>query len=295
MDKGNTFLNNTPDFYVEMKWEVNVSFLSFLFPNDTCKIWKKGCNIRMDYTFIKMNNLSCIRAPSSFIYNGMNEKVFVVNWEKNTYFESMEHLDDEEIKLIIDDIMEGTRLNSEFKLKNCMFTPSQNWRGKPVIEIINKWKAQKYNVKVDALFDLHNIVKMYYDNLFDKENYFDLSKPLNKTSLVVGSNEETKEKISKNLKLKSDLVKNQLENFGKNKQKKQNAFVWVAENYPFKLEYMVNMINSLSAANEITEKLKEFFKDPEFQKIVDSGGFPIKIKIPINFFIDVTMTFANYK
>mmetsp|Transcript_3213 Transcript_3213/g.3259 ORF Transcript_3213/g.3259 Transcript_3213/m.3259 type:complete len:136 (+) Transcript_3213:2102-2509(+) len=91
------------------------------------------------------------------------------------------------------------------------------------------------------------------------------------------------------------MVKKQLESLGKNKEKNVNAQVWVAEDYPFKFAYAINMINSLSNANEFIAKIKEFFKDPQFQRILDKGGFPIRIKVPLNYFIAVTMTFTVYR
>ena len=35
--------------------------------------------------------------------------------------------------------------------------------------------------------------------------------------------------------------------------------------------------------------------DPEVKKIIDKNGFPIKIKIPVNFFVDITVTFLKFK
>lgn len=278
-----------------MKWEVNVPLFSIFCPNDTCKVWKQGCNIRMDYTFVQQKGFTTVRAPTSFIYLGETGKTYLINWEKKTWFDQFEPLDSDEKDLIINDIMDGTRLNSEFKVKSCAFTPSLNWRSKPVIEKINNWKSQKYNVKVEAFFDLHHQLKTEYCKLGDKESYFDTNKPILKQNIFVNSNDEAKKKIAKNLHLNNDMMKKQLENFGKNQKKNLTAIVWVAENYPFKLEYMVNMINSLSNANDFIEKLKEFIKDPEFLNIMAKGGFPIKIQIPINFLIDVTMTFTEYK
>eukprot|EP00340_Litonotus_pictus_P005555 CAMPEP_0170528098 /NCGR_PEP_ID=MMETSP0209-20121228/13590_1 /TAXON_ID=665100 ORGANISM="Litonotus pictus, Strain P1" /NCGR_SAMPLE_ID=MMETSP0209 /ASSEMBLY_ACC=CAM_ASM_000301 /LENGTH=581 /DNA_ID=CAMNT_0010819089 /DNA_START=373 /DNA_END=2115 /DNA_ORIENTATION=+ len=225
-EKANVFLESTPDFYCEMKWEVNVPLLSFLCPNDTCKVWKKGSNIRMDYTFIQMKNLSTIRAPSSYIYTGNSGHSSLVNWETKKWYDPLEALDPEEKKLIIEDIMDGTRLNSEIKLKNCTFSESLNWREKPVFEKINNWNSQKYDVKVAAVFDLHHQQIIEYDQIENKEMYFDFSKTLPKTVTVVSSNDEAKNKIGKKLNLKNDMVKKQLESLGKNKEKNVSAQVW---------------------------------------------------------------------
>ena len=41
-------------------------------------------------------------------------------------------------------------------------------------------------------------------------------------------------------------------------------------------------------------KIKEFLKNKEVMDIISKNGFPIKIKIPINFLIDFTVTFSNF-
>ena len=41
-------------------------------------------------------------------------------------------------------------------------------------------------------------------------------------------------------------------------------------------------------------KVKDFFQHPDVKKIVESNGFPIKIQIPYNIFIDFTISFNKY-
>ena len=42
-------------------------------------------------------------------------------------------------------------------------------------------------------------------------------------------------------------------------------------------------------------KVNEFFSHPDVNKIVEKNGFPIKIQIPYNFFIDFTVSFDKLK
>lgn len=293
-DKANSFLSTIPNFYMEMKWEVNIPFLSYFCPSDTCKIWKQGSNIRMDYTFMRMKGVSTVRAPSSFIFFGETKQNYLINWETKTMYDQFEALEKDEISLIIDDLMNGTRLNSEFKLKNCKLTPAVNWRGKPVIEKINKYNTQMYNVKIGTFFDIHHNIKIEYTNL-DKETYFDYSKVIHKKITKIQSTDESNDRLAKNLKIENEMIKKQIENLGKTKEKNQSAFVNIAENFPLKTSHLVNLISSLSSANEIVQKIKEFLKDPEVQIILGKNGFPIKIKIPINMLISVTVGFEEYK
>lgn len=293
-EKANLFLQETPDFSFEMKWEVNVPFLSFLCPNDICKVWKQGINARMDYSFISFKNLQTIRSPSSFYYYGESGQSILLNWEKKTWFDQFEPLDEEEKSLIIDDIMNSSRLNSEFKLKNCQISQSISWRGKPIYEKIKEYNSNKYDVKVTTYFDLHNNEKREYYNL-DKDVYFDQTKDLDSKLIIVKTIDEMKKNLAENLQVKNDMQKKLIENFGKSKEKTLSASVWIADNFPFKPIYLVNMINSLSSANEFIEKIKEFFKDPEVEKIIKNNGFPIRIRIPLNILVDITVTFYNFR
>lgn len=292
--KASLLLENIPDFYLEMRWEVNVPLFSYMCPNDTVIFWKIGKSIRMDYTFLKLKGLSSVRAPSSFIYDGDIEQSYLINWETKKWIDNFEPLEQDEIDLIINDLLEGTRLNSEFKLKDCKFTPSLNWRGKHIYEKIEGWNAQKYDVKVGSYFDLHHHVRTDYINL-NKEDYFNYDKALQKKLNIINSYDEAKSKISKNLKIENELVKKQLENLGKSKDKNHSAHFWVAENYPFKSDYFINTIKSINSSNEVMDKIKEFFNDHEVINVLSRGGFPVKIRIPVNLLIDVTVKFHNYK
>jgi hypothetical protein len=71
-ERAKNFLAKTPNFYLEMKWEVNVKvpLVSYFCPNDVCKIWKFDQNVRMDYSFVEFKNLSSVRCPSSWYFLG---------------------------------------------------------------------------------------------------------------------------------------------------------------------------------------------------------------------------------
>ena len=43
------------------------------------------------------------------------------------------------------------------------------------------------------------------------------------------------------------------------------------------------------------DKVKEFFNHPYLQRIIKKNGFPIKITIPYNIFIDFTFSFKQFK
>ncbi|OXB84864.1 UNVERIFIED_CONTAM: hypothetical protein H355_015986 [Colinus virginianus] len=66
------FLSQTPDFYVEMKWEFTswVPLVSRVCPSDVCRIWKSGAKLRVDITLLGFENMSWERGRRSLIFKG---------------------------------------------------------------------------------------------------------------------------------------------------------------------------------------------------------------------------------
>jgi hypothetical protein len=286
--RGHSFLSQINDFYLEMKWEVHIPLLSMFCPHDTCKIWKVGSNVRFDFTFLQFKNLSSIRAPSSFIFS--EEGVYHINHKTGHYYSPNEDIEEDEKALIVDDIMNCNRLDGDFKLKKCEIAESKSsWSGKPIEEKINGWKAQKYEVNVTAFVNLHNKEKFEYTNI---DEYFNEKVEMEKNIVVILDENQMKQKLASNLKAK-DSFKEQILKMGNNKDKKLKAFLWVANDFPISSKQLISVFDSFGEANEFTKKLKEFLHNSEIQNITKNGGFPIKVKIPFSFFIDVTVTFTK--
>lgn len=295
-EKASTFLKKIPNFYMEMKWEVNIPLLSFLCPSDLCKIWKYEENVRLDYTFQEYRNLSTKRTHCSYIYQGYgrHKEFFQVNHKLGYYYNPLQPIEEDEKLLIMEDILKSRKINGEFKIKQCKVTPTQGWGNKPVYENVNRMKTQKYDVNVHTHIKLHNKEKIEYENL-NKDDYFDPSKELSKTITVIMNHREVKEHLFDGLHVKNSQIKEHIITMGNDKQKALKAHVWIAEDFPIKSSHLVNLLNSISNANEMTHKIKEFFNNKDIKEIIDKNGFPIKIKIPINFFIDVTVHFQNFR
>lgn len=78
-------LNEIDDFYLEFKWDFHswsewpaiclfilvrlVPLLSRMLPSDVCRIYKKGCALRMDTSLLSMNDKSWERGDVSFLFN----------------------------------------------------------------------------------------------------------------------------------------------------------------------------------------------------------------------------------
>ena len=283
------------DFYVELKWKVHVPLLSFLCPNDVCPIWKKGTNIRMDTSFVDFKNLSSIRNPNSFMMltNNKEEKINLIKCDRKTknYYNITEELDDEEKELVINDILTKKRVNGNFHLLTCKMEESLSFFGsKKIIEVINGWQAQKYELKLKVKVDMNEFQKIEYYDL-NENNYLNPEQNIIK-NIIKQNDKHLKESFENGLHMKNKQFEKSLTELEKEKSLK--AYVWIVDNSPIKCQDAINLINSIAPADELMEKVKEFFEHPDVKKIVEKNGFPIKVQIPYNIFIDFTFSFNKY-
>lgn len=65
-------LNSMGDFRMELKWDFQswVPLVSRILPSDVCKIYKKGCCVRLDTTLVDFNDMKWERGDISFLFLG---------------------------------------------------------------------------------------------------------------------------------------------------------------------------------------------------------------------------------
>ena len=282
------------DLYIELKWKVTIPLLSFLCPNDVIKIWKRKDEIRADFTFSDFKNLRTIRNPTSLLFK-INEstkehEILKVNHKKKEYYNYMEPLEQDEIELVLKEVMTKKRMNGSFKLIECHLVETEE-NGKKVIEEVNGFKAQKYLLNLKVKLDRNPTEVIEYCDL-NEENYLNKNTNIINNRIAFGEN-DIKGNLEEGLHIKNTLVTksmNELE-----KEKTMKAYVWVIVNSPINSQEAVNLLESIGPANQFMEKVKEFFEHPDLQKIIKKNGFPIKIKIPYNIFIDLTFSFKQFK
>ncbi len=190
----------------------------------------------MDYSFVEFRKLSSVKSPTSwfFLGNSPSLDVHLADWEKMTFFNPFEDLDEEERKLVLAEIMNHNRINGEFKIKHCSISESlSGWTKKPVYEKINGWNAKKYEVNITAFVNLHSKEKIIYENL-TSENYFDDDNDLGMKLVYQEKKEDVKKNIVDNMKVNDEKMRKALMKIEEKGDKKLKAYVWVAENFPIK-------------------------------------------------------------
>ncbi len=300
-EKLSNFLLNSSDFYFDLKWRFDsfIPLISSLAPSDTCRIWKIGENLRLDTTFDDYQKLKVKRKNLTYLFRkkGKITEIFKLINDDKSYFNPFEPFDDDEKILIINDVLNQHQIKGEFKINYCNIIESKSLLGNLQYEKIEGWRAKKYDVEINTSVKILNRFKYEFKSL-DKISYFNEKVNLNFTKELMLNEYDVKKSLSKGDGYTgSRILKNGLKRIekDKDKDKKLKATVWIAENFPFKSSYLINLINKLSSTNEFFIKIKEFLNQENIKSILEKNGFPIKIKIPFTFFLNMEILFSNVK
>lgn len=112
-------LAEIPDFYTELHWECESSWIPFLSrfaPSDTFQIWKVGSFIRLDFSLVGFSKLQSKRRRMSIIIRDSNviknaphlypeHDILMVNNDRKIIVNPMEDLDMEEKLAVLTDII----------------------------------------------------------------------------------------------------------------------------------------------------------------------------------------------
>ncbi|GIY76254.1 ankyrin repeat domain-containing protein 13B [Caerostris darwini] len=314
-------IRDTPDFYVEMKWEFTswVPLVSRMCPSDTYKVFKSGSNVRIDTTLLGFDQSNWQRGSRSYVFKGQEDSATMMEIDHESgqvYVEQMRVLSPQ-----MDD-MHAFRPAAE-SVSSRLTTPivttfvdtdkinfERNKSG------IWGWRSDRnetvngYESKVFSANNVELVTKTRTEHLTeaDKMRHKSSRSPLQSLLGIV----EVEEKAAApaiNGDNKEDWTGNPCHitpeeyfdpevdlacrDIGRPKEistkiQKFKANLWLCENYPLSLpEQILPIVDLMAISSTHFAKLRDFIT------LQLPAGFPIKIEIPLFHVLNARITFGN--
>lgn len=311
-------LIESPDFYVEMKWEFTswVPLVSRVCPSDTYKVWKCGSNVRIDTTLLGFDNMNWQRGSRSYVFKGQPDVATVMEIDhdaRQVFTEIIRVLptppdisllrpSEEAVAARITSPIVTTYIDTEKIAFERSKSGLWGWRSDKT-EAING-----YTCKVFSASNVHLITKTRTEHLTDQDKK--RTKKVTRTplesflgvaedelqgtaangELAVISHNPTSITPEEYFDVKFDLTGRDIGRPIEQTMKTQKfrAQLWLSENYPLSLpEQLVPIIDLMAATNAHFRKLKDFIT------LQLPAGFPVKIEIPLFHVLNARITFGN--
>ncbi|KAK6192849.1 hypothetical protein SNE40_004249 [Patella caerulea] len=314
-------LKETPDFYVEMKWEFTswVPLISRMCPSDTYRVWKCGSCVRIDTTLLGFDNMNWQRGSRSYIFKGTvnSATVMEIDHDKHEVYTQMLQISPSPPDVAVMQPSEeavAARLTSPLVTTYIDTDKISFERNKAGIW---GWRSDKtetvntYECKVFSASSVELVTKTRTEHLTQQDK--DKSKRNNKTpleSFLGVAEEHTKtqstsngvgdvtsvsynpssitpeEYFNKHISLEDRDIGRPMEL--STKTQKFKATLSLCETFPLSLqEQVVPIIDLMAASNAHFKKLKDFIT------LQLPAGFPVKIEIPLFHVLNARITFGN--
>nr|XP_030141752.1 ankyrin repeat domain-containing protein 13A isoform X1 [Taeniopygia guttata] len=315
-------INETPDFYVEMKWEFTswVPLVSRVCPSDVCRIWKSRAKLRVDITLLGFENMSWERGRRTVIFKGedtggwaelieINHDDKLVTTER---FEISQHM-----KRLTLGSMTPKRKDVERRLTSPIISTcldTKNIAFERTTSGFWVWRTEKsegvngYEAKVYTANNVNVITRIRTEHLTEEEKrrYKADRNPLesflgtvehecgaqstSRTTEYAATNNPTaitqEEYFNPDFDLKGRDI-------GRPKEvtvrtQKFKATLWMSEEFPLSLMEQVTPIIDLMARTSA-----HFARLRDFITLEFPPGFPVKIEIPLFHVLNARITFEN--
>lgn len=314
-------IRDTPDFYVEMKWEFTswVPLLSRMCPSDTYKVYKSGANVRIDTTLLGFDQSNWQRGRRSYIFKGQEDLALMMEVDHDScqvHVEQMQVLPPEYVDLT------GSLRPSQEAISARLTSPvvatyidtdkisfERNKSG------ILGWKSDKsetingHNCKVFSATNVELVTKTRVEHLSeaDKARHKAARSPLQsflgtveveEGAALETPNGDVTEWRSNPCHIRPEEYFNAKVDLGGRdigrpreatvRTQKFRANLWLCEDYPLSLPQQILPIVDLMSINS-----NHFARLRDFITLQLPAGFPVKIEIPLFHVLNARITFGN--
>ncbi|KFP70365.1 PREDICTED: ankyrin repeat domain-containing protein 13A [Acanthisitta chloris] len=314
-------INQTPDFYVEMKWEFTswVPLVSRVCPSDVCRIWKSGAKLRVDLTLLGFDNRSWERGRRTLIFKGEDTggwaELIEINHDDRFVtterFEISQHM-----KQLTLGSMTPKRKDVERRLTTPIISTRLDTRNIAFERTTSGfwvWRTEKaegvngYEAKVYVANNVNVVTRIRTEHLTEEEKrrYKADRSPLESFLGTVeheyGAQSTTKTEYAATNNPTAITLEEYFDpgfdlkgrDIGRPKEvtirtQKFKATLWMSEEFPLSLMEQVTPIIDLMARNSA-----HFARLRDLITLEFPPGFPVKIEIPLFHVLNARITFEN--
>ncbi|KAG8176512.1 hypothetical protein JTE90_021805 [Oedothorax gibbosus] len=314
-------IRDTPDFYVEMKWEFTswVPLVSRMCPSDTYKVYKSGSNVRIDTTLLGFDQSNWQRGSRSYVFKGQEESATMMELDHEScqvYVEQMRVLSPAQ------DDMRAFRPSAEGVSARLTAPTVTTFVDTDKINFernksgIWGWRSDRNEVvnghesKVFSANNVELVTKTRSEHLTeaDKIRHKSSKSPLQsllgiveveeKAAAPAINGEDTEEWIGNPCHISPEEYFDPEVDLGgrdigrpkeiSTKIQKFKANLWLCEEYPLSLpEQILPIVDLMAISSTHFAKLRDFIT------LQLPAGFPVKIEIPLFHVLNARITFGN--
>ncbi|KAK8944467.1 hypothetical protein KSP39_PZI008218 [Platanthera zijinensis] len=315
------------DFYMEITFHFESSvipFISRIAPSDTCKIWKKGANLRADMTISGFDSMKVKRSDQSVLFLGEGSvdgkvipgSLFIISHEDKEVLNALDGagsvLSDEELKQDVEAQSRAGIVRPGLDVTRAVLLPEMNWRKQHKSEMVGPWKANVYNMhnmvfsmksrNVPAAMDdeeLSTSFKNHGDEDEEERSLLEASILYEQTSSTShGESGDIHNEGHGNWKKKGKDHKhdvgteNRRKDSGKDSEYKKNLrpALWLSPNYPLKTEELLPLMDILANKIKAIRRFRELITTK-----LPAGTFPVKVAIPVIPTVRMLITFTKFE